>query len=140
MTVLSSAWQGGHGQKQACIVGGLMFDSGSLQIRWQTVRGGATIRVAVAGLMLGLWLVLVALGSSPQLHRLLHADSSQPSHDCVVTQLTKSQFLTAGGAISAIVVASSFFGFPPLTERIALPAADIRLAPPRGPPSASFLL
>ena len=61
MTVLSSAWQGGNGQKQACIVGGLLFDSGSLQIRWQTVRGGATIRVAVAGLMLGLWLVLVAL-------------------------------------------------------------------------------
>ena len=128
------------GEKQACIVGGLLFDSAIVLSRWQTVRGVAALRVAVAGLMFVLWLVLVALGSSPQLHRLVHADSNQPSHDCLVTQLAKSQLLTADGAISVAVVAFAFFALPPLAERDVLSAADLRLPSPRGPPSSSFLL
>lgn len=121
-------------------MGGLLSDSAIVQIRWQKVRDGAVGRVIVAGLMLVLWLGLVALASSPQLHQLVHADSSQASHDCLVTQLARSQLLAASGAIPVAVAAFVFFGLPPLLERLALPAADVRLSAPRGPPSRSFLL
>ena len=125
-------------EKRACFAVWVLFDSVLVQIRAQTAPGGTAIRV-VAVLMLGLWVGLVALATFPQLHRLLHADSSQPSHECLVTQLAKSQLLTAAGVIAVAVAAFVFFGLPSLAERSALPVADVCLAPPRGPPSPSFL-
>lgn len=114
------------------------FIAGILQIRWHSVLGGRPARAAVASLMLVLWVVLVTLATCPQLHQLVHADSSQPSHDCLVTQLTKSQFLTASGIIAVTVAPFVFFECSPVTDGFVFPGTDLCIASPRGPPSCSF--
>ena len=117
----------------------LLFSCAIVLTQWNTARDGAAFRVAVAALMVGLWLGLIGLATFPQLHRLLHADSSASSHDCLITQLAKCQFLAAGGTIAIAVAAVEFFKLPTLPERLKLPTADWRITSPRGPPVHSFL-
>jgi len=92
-------------------------------------------RVAVVGLMLLLWLGTFALAASPQLHRLLHNDSQNLNHQCLITQL-KQHSLLAG---SPIVLAPAA---PPVDAASAcsadpqfLPTSDYRISPSRAPPS-----
>jgi len=105
-----------------------------------TARDGASIRVTMAGLMLGVWLGLVGLATFPQLHHLLHSDSSTPSHECCITQVAKSQFLAPGGLVGIAALVVAFFKLPFIFEPFLLPAIDLRIASPRGPPIQSFLL
>src|SRR6185503_12947459 len=56
-----------------------------------------------AYLMLGLWCITAAQVASPRLHHLLHKDSQKSTHECLVTQLTKSA-PTAGGAHTVVAV------------------------------------
>jgi len=106
--------------------------------RLKATRDSAAFRVAVA-VMLGLWLGLMGLATFPQLHRLLNADSSAPAHDCLIAQLAKGQLLAAGGLVGIAIFAVSFYRLTLNSERLTLPASDLRLASPRGPPACSFL-
>ena len=44
--------------------------------------------------MFVLWIGTVLLGSSPELHRLLHSDANSPNHHCVVTQVKEHSVLS----------------------------------------------
>jgi len=103
---------------------------------WSTSRhprwGG---RLAVAGVMLLLWVGTIALTVSPELHHLLHQDSQSSNHNCLVTQIQQHPLLAGFAAITAPVRA-------PVTFVAACPAEvqfhhafDYRLPPSRAPPS-----
>jgi hypothetical protein len=95
-------------------------------------------RIAVVGLMLVLWLGVAGLSCSPELHRALHADSHQLSHECLVTSFTKGQFLFVCGAIT-LVVPVFFRSAPGLSDAGASDGPlDLRLGPSRAPPLFSF--
>jgi hypothetical protein len=91
-------------------------------------------RLAVAGLMLLLWLGTFALTVSPALHHLLHPDSQGPNHNCLITQIQQHPLLTGVAAIAApapvLVTAAAVCR----AEVQFLPASDHRLSPSRAPP------
>src|SRR5437879_9958454 len=60
-------------------------------------------KALVAYLMLALWCITAAQVASPRLHHLLHKDSQKSTHECLVTQLTKSAPMAGG---TPIVVAA----------------------------------
>jgi hypothetical protein len=91
-------------------------------------------RPAAAVMMLGLWLATLVLAAAPQLHTLLHQDSNQSGHECVVTLLSKSQLLSSSLTLGVELVKPAFdlCVRPPA---LLLPSGpDYRLTPSRAPP------
>jgi hypothetical protein len=98
------------------------------------------MRARVAGiLMLGLWLALIGLSSSENLHRFFHSDSQQANHECLVTFFSKSYLLGAFTPAAVLLAVFVCFGLLRLAEGVRPPLDDIRLAPSRGPPTCSLL-
>ena len=95
-------------------------------------RAGAVFAVV---LMLLLWLATFALAASPQLHRLLHADSKNPNHHCLITQLQQHPLLAGLAPVAAPVDSSSAITVNCRPDFQILPATNCRLSPSRGPPS-----
>lgn len=88
--------------------------------------------------MLFLWLGVTSLASSPGLHRALHADSHELSHECLVTSFTKGHILFACGLL-AMVVAVFYFSAPGFRPADPFEGPlDLRLGPSRAPPCHSF--
>ncbi|MCL4788308.1 MAG: hypothetical protein KJ070_16190 [Verrucomicrobia bacterium] len=89
----------------------------------------------IAGLLLGVFLFVLAAAHSWALHHAVCAEASAPSHKCAVTLLTGGQVQIAPGAVS--VVKS-----PPVmvvcvqAAPVALTVADYFLLPSRGPPAS----
>ena len=101
------------------------------------VRGPG--RIAVGVLMLGLWLGLLGLSASDQLHHLLHSDSHQHHHECLVTSISKSHLLFTPMLAAAPVAVFVCFGLLLMIGGLAFRSMDIRLAPVRAPPVGSLL-
>jgi|ERR1035441_3392396 hypothetical protein len=105
----------------------MKFWSTSKHPRW----GG---RVAVAGLMLLLWVGTFALMVSPELHHLLHQDSQGLNHNCLITQIQQHPLLagftiTTAPTLGPVSVATVW-----RAEVQFLPTVDYRLSPSRAPP------
>jgi hypothetical protein len=94
--------------------------------------------MAASILMLALWLGLAGASASEELHHLLHSDSHQHHHECLVTSFAKSQFLHSAVEVEVSRPAACFPRELPAESRSA-GASDLRLAPGRAPPFASFL-
>jgi len=116
-----------------------VFDGCSVNAQAPAKRVRVLGKVAAALLCLALWLGLIAVGSSPQLHHLLHSDASGPSHDCVFTQVSKGQFLAAGGILILAVANLLSLCLSFELEQFPPQAADVRLASSRAPPACSLL-
>jgi hypothetical protein len=98
------------------------------------------MRARMAGiLMLGLWLALIGLSSSENLHRFFHSDSQQANHECLVTFFSKSYLLGAFTPAVAPLAVFVCFGLSRLAEGSLPSLADIRLTPSRAPPVGSLL-
>jgi hypothetical protein len=102
---------------------------------WDTSRhprwGG---RLAVAALMLLLWVGTFALTVSPELHQLLHPDAQAPNHNCLITQIQQHPLLAGLAAITAPVPAPVEVPAVCRAEVQFHPACDYRLSPSRAPP------
>ncbi len=89
----------------------------------------------IAGLLLGVFLFVLAAAHSWTLHHAVCADAAAPGHKCAVTLLTGGQVQVASGAVSVVKI-------PPLVVAcvqvvtVALTAADYSLPPSRGPPAS----
>ena len=105
----------------------MKFWSTSKHPRW----GG---RLAVAALMLLLWLGTFALMVSPELHRLLHQDSQGPNHNCPITQIQHHPLLGGFAIITAPTPAPVTVVAVWRAEVQFLPAVDYWLSPSRAPP------
>ena len=93
---------------------------------------------AHAVLWIGVFLFLQAMVVFPGLHELIHADASDPRHECAVTLFTHGQ---AHGAEAAVPLlrpepAAVFVQSP---REAVLVSTDVRLLPGRGPPSLLLL-
>ena len=102
---------------------------------WRTSKhprwGG---RVAVAGVMLLLWVGTFALMVSPELHRLVHQDSQGPNHNCLITQIQHHPLLAGFVAVTAPTPAPVTVVAVWRAEVQFLPIVDYRLSPSRAPP------
>lgn len=87
-----------------------------------------------SGLMLALWLAAVLVGVVPELHRLLHQDSQNANHECLVTQITKSKVLSGASMPPAVLAHPASPPLPFVSEFVFVPPADCRLAASRAPP------
>jgi hypothetical protein len=92
-------------------------------------------RILVVSLMLILWLGTAALAASPELHHRLHPDSKSPTHECLVTLLSKSHLLAGAAGSFILALIPVFFGLLLLAESSRCSVIDYRLSPSRAPPS-----
>lgn len=88
-------------------------------------------------MLTGLILVLSALGVSPALHKLIHADADAADHSCVITLFTKGQISSTPVAQILIGFVMLFGGVALLTETFLLPITDYLFSSSRAPPSSS---
>jgi hypothetical protein len=89
----------------------------------------------IAGLLLGVFLFVVAMAHSWALHHSVCAEAASPGHKCAVTLLTGGQVHVAAGTISVtttpkLVVAC----LQPEPQFVTV--ADYSLLPGRGPPAS----
>jgi len=92
-------------------------------------------RIATVGLMLSLWLGAVALAASPQLHRLIHKDAQNLSHQCLITQIKQHSLLAGFAAALTPAPPAVDAGSARSADPQSLPASDYRFSPSRAPPS-----
>lgn len=95
--------------------------------------------MAGVALMLGLWLGLVGLGTSEQLHQLVHSDSHQVHHECLVTLFYQSLLFHSPDSAAAPLAVFVFLGLLVRAVGAFLPQIDLRLSPCRAPPFVSSL-
>jgi hypothetical protein len=104
-----------------------------------TSRSRGSGRIAVGIVMLGLWLGLLGLSASERLHHLLHSDSHQHHHECLITSISKSHLLFTPTLVAAPVAVFVSFALLLLSGALAFRSVDTRLAPARAPPVGSLL-
>jgi len=85
--------------------------------------------------MLLLWLGTLALLTSPDLHNLLHKDSCEPDHLCLITKLLQHSPALATITIAAPLPAT-LPGYLPVRLFEFVPICDLRLYHSRAPPQA----
>lgn len=86
-----------------------------------------------------LWLATSALAVSPELHHLLHADSNNLSHECVLTLLSKGLFAGPASADPQWWPHAPTLRVPPAPDEPVRSRFDYRLSPSRAPPAVSFV-
>jgi hypothetical protein len=92
-------------------------------------------RSLAAGIMLALWLVTSVVSSSTSLHHVLHHDSDNSKHECVVTAFHKGQMTDAVMPQICLSWTPAVFELStiPVTSFISVP--DLGFFSPRGPPA-----
>jgi hypothetical protein len=89
---------------------------------------------AHAALWLGVFLLLQAMVVFPGLHSLIHADASDPDHECAVTLFAHGQVHGADAAIPVLRPEPAAV-FTQSQREAVFVSTDVRLRPGRGPPS-----
>ena len=92
-------------------------------------------KAAPAFLLAALIIFLSLLGSSPALHKLIHADSDSADHSCAITLFAKGQIDAAMVAPLAVGLVMLFGGIALLSETVQFPLANYRYSRSRAPPA-----
>ena len=103
---------------------------------WNICFRHGAIKRPVAGLLLLLWLHLLALAALPQLHHHVHADAASPTHQCAVTAVEQGKIFFHAPTPMVVTVSHTFELEPARLLSVSLPAISQRLAPGRAPPAA----
>ncbi len=96
-------------------------------------------RRGTAALCLFIFLAVQAMVAVPALHALVHANSSDPTHQCAVTLLLHGQVHASSPAVGAVRNAPAYASEPFLAAAV-FASADVRLLPCRGPPADRSLI
>ncbi len=94
----------------------------------------ATRRAGAAGLMVFLWVAAVVVSLSPALHQFLHQDSQSGHHECLVTQMSKSQVSCGASPGLGLVCCPNGLILVASESSTQVPAPEYVLLPNRGPP------
>ena len=94
---------------------------------------------AHAVLSLSVFLLLQAMVVLPGLHVLIHADASNPDHECAVTLFTHGQVHGADAAVPVLRPEPAAVFIQPRREAVFV-FTDVPLPPGRGPPVLLSLL
>jgi hypothetical protein len=91
--------------------------------------------MAAAGLMLTLWLAVIVVSVSPALHELLHHDSQNGKHECLVTHFVKGHVLS-GASVGVVLMVDPVCAaaLRPVDLTFVSPP-EYRLSPSRAPPA-----
>lgn len=90
----------------------------------------------MAATLLGVFLSVFALTLSETLHRALHDEACEPSHQCAVTMLQSGQVETPVAVIEPVVAyVAVFLATQPQVDFV--PSVDFSLPPSCGPPALS---
>ncbi|HMP82091.1 MAG TPA: hypothetical protein PKA41_05215 [Verrucomicrobiota bacterium] len=98
------------------------------------LENGARRRNAVAGLLLSLFLFVLAMAQYEALHRYFHPDACQPEHQCAVTMLQAGQIESTTAHVGVVSLPAVLVTFT-LPQTVAVAAADFTLLPGRAPPA-----
>src|SRR5438445_8261620 len=82
-----------------------------------------------------IYLVLISLASSTQLHQALHPDANQPGHHCAITIVAQGQ-IDSPVCVSLGPVSVWCEYFPPVS--LSFPCAQVDLLPPCPCPPAAL--
>jgi hypothetical protein len=96
-------------------------------------------RQGLAALCLSLILAVQAMAAVPALHALVHDDSSNPSHRCVVTMFLHGQVHASSAAVD-VARSAPAFADEPFFAAVVLISADVRFLPCRGSPSLRHVI
>ena len=96
---------------------------------------GRFLKPATALLLTVLVLCLSVLGSSPDLHKRIHADASAENHTCAVTIFAKERIAPVDLAPNLLFYVSDFVVIHPVENFTDVSVLDLRLAPGRAPPA-----
>ena len=91
-------------------------------------------KAALAGLLVLLLLFVSALTVCPSLHHLLHHDSNDSDHCCLVTAFAKGQVGMADVVPVVAFISLVFLCVIDMVQTAPLPFFDYRLSPSRAPP------
>jgi hypothetical protein len=98
---------------------------------WRKAHGNKPL---IAGLLLGMFLLVLAMAQSWALHRLVHPDAGRPGHKCAVTLLTDGQVDAASEDLQVTI--TPMVAIPSVRPAaLLLAAVDYSLLPSRGPPA-----
>jgi len=86
---------------------------------------------------LAVFIAVHALAAVPALHKLVHHDAGDPSHQCAVTLLLNGEVHCPGTEVAVTKSTPVLISVAP-SRRIVWVSADVRLLPGRGPPSSFF--
>jgi hypothetical protein len=93
-------------------------------------------RQGIAAFSLVLILTVQAMAAVPALHALVHDDSTNPSHQCVVTMFLQGHVHASSAGVDVDRSAAAFTD-EPILSATPLVSADVRFLPCRGPPRNS---
>jgi len=96
---------------------------------------GRFLNPAAALLLTALILCLSMVGSSPDLHKRIHADASAENHVCAITLFAKERISPADPAPILIFFVSDFVVIRPVENFTGASVLDLRLSPGRAPPA-----
>lgn len=85
-------------------------------------------------MLLGVFLSVFGLTLSEALHRALHDEACQPTHQCAVTMLQSGQVETPVVTVTPVFVGAEIFSTLP-GKTVFLSAVDFSLPPSCGPPA-----
>ena len=108
----------------------------SMKQSWTTCFRHGAIKRPVAGLLLLLWLNLLALAALPNLHTHVHKDAASPTHQCAVTAVEQGKLIFHTPAPVVAATPQAIQLEPARLVSVSLPAIAYRLAPGRAPPAA----
>jgi hypothetical protein len=95
-------------------------------------------KIAAAIVCMALILALSLLAACPTLHKSIHKDADNTSHECAVTLFSHGQ-VDATSAAAPVFCAPAQLIFCQTPPRIIFVSTDIRLLPGRGPPASPAL-
>src|SRR5205823_5253069 len=96
---------------------------------WATTRRQTVAGQIASALMLLLWFGLLATAASPSLHRVLHKDAQNPTHNCVVTQVQQQLLLSGFQHLAAAPPSLPDIATAPLLHLEFPQSTDLRLSP-----------
>ena len=99
------------------------------------LRNALRNKPLIAGLLLGLFLFVLAVAHSGALHHSVCTEAAAPDHKCAATLLNCGQIHVTAGAISVTTIPRLVVACAP-AEPSFLAVADYSLLPSRGPPAS----
>lgn len=99
------------------------------------LKDSARRKSAVAGLLLSLFLFVLAMAQYEALHRYFHPEACHAEHRCAVTMLQTGQIETTTTHVSVSSTPQLLVTFT-LPQSVAVALADFTLLPGRAPPAS----
>ncbi|MGZ4988462.1 MAG: hypothetical protein ACXWBP_10485 [Limisphaerales bacterium] len=106
-----------------------------LQVHPERHNRSASRHALVACFLSALLLLSSFMAVSPALHKLLHHDANQASHQCVATLLQKHQVSASATSVVVPQLSSAVIGFVQVRNDLAPSSCAYLLPHTRGPPA-----